>query len=256
MLSVTHEVLLGNERRRLWTLLLKRAPKNFQRPPATSLIEWADKFRFIPAGKSVNSGKWHTNAQPAAFGIMAAVCERDTHTVTGMTATQFVKSETLINILGFYTCCDPSAILVVQPTQDAAHEFSRRFAATVAVTPALRALIEHKRYKSPDNTVSHIVGPNFAIYFAGANSGDLSSRAIRIVLCDEIDKYPLSAGVEGSPLKLAEERPAPTNRLAAPSSFGSALRPLKGSHSLVSSTKPVTSDNAMSPARTVDIGRR
>lgn len=76
----------------------------------------------------------------------------------------------------------------------------------MAVTPALRALIEHKKYKSPDNTISHISVPNGAIYFAGANSGDLSSRAIRIVLCDEIDKYPLSAGVEGSPLKLAEER--------------------------------------------------
>jgi phage terminase large subunit GpA-like protein len=137
---------------------------------------------------------------------MAAVNERDTHTISGMTATQFVKSETLINILGYYTCCDPCAALVVQPTQDSAHEFSRRFAATVAVTPALRALVEHKKYKSPDNTISHITVPNGAIYFAGANSGDLSSRTIRIVLCDEIDKYPLSAGVEGSPLKLAEER--------------------------------------------------
>jgi phage terminase large subunit GpA-like protein len=206
MLSVTREVLLGKERVRLWNFLQKRIKNNFQKPPAVNLIEWADKFRFIPAGKSADPGKWHTRNQPAAFGIMAAVCDRETHTVTGMTATQFVKSETLINVISYFTCCDPCSILVVQPTQDAAHEFSRRFQATVAVTPALRALIEHKKYKNSDNTLNHIAVPNGAIYFVGANTGDLSSRAVRIVLLDELDKYPLSAGVEGSPLKLAEER--------------------------------------------------
>ena len=46
-----------------------------------------------------------------------------------------------------------------------------------------------------------------ALDFVGANSPtDLASRPKRIILCDEIDKYPISGGSEGDPLKLAEER--------------------------------------------------
>src|SRR6202040_1553995 len=80
-----------------------------------------------------------------------------------------------------------------------------RFAETVACTPPLRAIVETK-YKSSDNTISHISYPGGSIDFVGANSGDLSARAIRTVVFDEIDKYPLSAGQEGSPLRLGEER--------------------------------------------------
>lgn len=45
------------------------------------------------------------------------------------------------------------------------------------------------------------------ITMAGANSpASLSSRPIRITLCDEVDRYPASAGTEGDPVKLAEKR--------------------------------------------------
>ncbi len=41
----------------------------------------------------------------------------------------------------------------------------------------------------------------------GANSPtNLSSRPIRILLADEVDRYPASAGKEGDPLSLAEKR--------------------------------------------------
>ena len=42
---------------------------------------------------------------------------------------------------------------------------------------------------------------------AGANSpASLASRPIKIVLMDETDRYPASAGTEGNPIKLAEKR--------------------------------------------------
>ena len=41
----------------------------------------------------------------------------------------------------------------------------------------------------------------------GANSpAGLASRPIRILLCDEVDRYPDSAGTEGDPVQLAEKR--------------------------------------------------
>ena len=52
-----------------------------------------------------------------------------------------------------------------------------------------------------------VIGPDSPV--------DLASRPIRIVLADEVDKYPLSAGREGDPLTLVEERAAAPANLHA-----------------------------------------
>jgi len=139
---------------------------------------------------------------------MDAATSPDTHTVTVMAGTQIVKTEFLINVCGYYIAQDPAPILFVQPTQMKAEEFSKeRFAPTVKVTPVLRDLVEPPKTRDSENTITHKEFPGGVLNFVGANSpSDLSSRPVRIVLCDEIDKYPPSAGTEGDPLKLAEER--------------------------------------------------
>src|SRR5206468_12583720 len=51
--------------------------------------------------------------------------------------------------------------------------------------------------------------PGGHITVAGANSAaSLASRPIRVVLCDEVDRYPASAGAEGAPVSLAYKRTA------------------------------------------------
>lgn len=139
---------------------------------------------------------------------MAAVSDRDTSTVSVMAGTQIIKSEYLLNVAGYYIHQDPAAILFVQPTQGSAGDFSKeRFAPTVEVTPVLRELVATPRSRDSEATITHRAYPGGSLDFVGANSPtDLASRPKRIILCDEIDKYPPSAGSEGDPLKLAEER--------------------------------------------------
>lgn len=139
---------------------------------------------------------------------MKAVTERDTHTISLMAATQVVKSELCLNAAFRYIHIDPSPILFVQPTQGAAEAFSQeRFAPTLAATPVLRELVARARSRDSENKIDHKAYPGGAIDFVGANSPvDLASRPKRIIILDEIDKYPLSAGAEGDPVKLAEER--------------------------------------------------
>jgi phage terminase large subunit GpA-like protein len=48
-------------------------------------------------------------------------------------------------------------------------------------------------------------GGHLTIVGANAPSG-LASRPIRILLCDEVDRYPFSAGAEGDPVNLAKKR--------------------------------------------------
>jgi phage terminase large subunit GpA-like protein len=139
---------------------------------------------------------------------MAAVTDSETHTVTVMAATQVVKTELLINVACFYIHQDPGSILFVQPTQGSAEAFSKeRFQPTLDVSPELGDLIAKTRAKGSENTISHKSYPGGSLDFVGSNApGDLASRPKRIGLFDEIDKYPLSAGDEGDPLKLGEER--------------------------------------------------
>jgi phage terminase large subunit GpA-like protein len=139
---------------------------------------------------------------------MDAVTRADTHTVTIMAGTQVLKTEFLINVCSYYVAQDPAAILFVQPTQGVAEDFSKeRFAPTVEITPQLRAVVDPPRSRQSSNTITHKDFPGGSLDFVGANSPtDLASRPKRVILCDEIDKYPVSAGSEGDPLKLAEER--------------------------------------------------
>lgn len=188
---------------------LRRARFYGLRPkPRITLIEWCDKYRQVPSKVSARPGQWRTSTQPSAFGPMSAVGEPDTSTVTICAGTQILKTEFLLNVCAFYIDQDPSAILFVQPTQGAAESFSKeRFAPMVAATPRLAKLVETPRSRDSENTIAHKNFPGGSLDFVGANSPtDLASRPKRIVLSDEIDKYPLSAGTEGNPLALAEER--------------------------------------------------
>lgn len=175
-------------------------------PPRLNLIEWADRYRFVTLSSS--PGRWKTKTQPVAFGPMSAVTERDTVRISVRAGTQVVKSELLKNVAYYYIHQEPSPILFVQPTQNAAASFSKeRFAPDVRKMPELQAILGASKSRDSENTIIHKEYPGGPLDFVGANSPtDLASRPKRIVLCDEINKYPVSAGPEGPPLNLAEER--------------------------------------------------
>ncbi len=139
---------------------------------------------------------------------MMAVSEPDTHTVTVMAATQVLKTELLLNVVFYFIHQDPMPILFIQPTQDAAAAFAKeRFNPTVDVMPALRALIRAPRAGANENTLTHRDFPAGNIDFVGAHSPlDLASRPRPVIVSDEVNKFPASAGEEGDPLALAEER--------------------------------------------------
>ncbi len=184
---------------------LRSARKTFMPPPRLDLIQWSDTFRHVSAKTSNAPGKWQTRSQPAAFGPFAAVTARDTHTVTVMAATQVLKTELDINVALFFIHQDPSPILFVQPSQGAAQAFSKeRIDPTIKASPEIREALAPYAAKS---TITHKEFKGGSIDFVGSNSPtDLASRPKRIIISDEIDKYPASAGKEGDPLKLAEER--------------------------------------------------
>ena len=128
-----------------------------------------------------------------------------------MAGAQLGKSEAILNILGYHIEHDPCPILVLQPTLEMAQAFSkdRVAAGLIRSTPALRGRVKDPRSRDSGNTTLHKIFPGGALTMVGANSpSGLASRPIRLVLCDEVDRYPLSAGSEGDPIQLARKRSA------------------------------------------------
>jgi len=139
---------------------------------------------------------------------MEAVNDPEVQSVVLQWASQTGKTEILNNIVGFFISEEPSPMLVLQPTLDMAETWSKdRLAPMVRDTTILTDLVADSRARDSGNTVLQKRFNGGHITVAGANSpASLASRPIRVVLCDEVDRYPNSAGAEGDPISLAQKR--------------------------------------------------
>jgi len=127
-----------------------------------------------------------------------------------MSCSQVGKTEILLNAIGYYISYAPSPILMVQPTLEMARAWSQdRLAPMIRDSSILQDRVAEVKSKDSGNTVLHKLFDGGHITACGANSpASLASRPIKIVLCDEIDRYPPTAGTEGNPVMLAKRRSA------------------------------------------------
>ena len=140
--------------------------------------------------------------------MMDAISEPNIETVTLMTAARVGKTEIINNILGRYIDNEPCPILSVNPTVEMAEAWSKKyFAPMIRDTPCLRAKVKEAKTRDANNTILEKSFPGGYIAMAGANSpAGLASRTIMIVVLDEVDRFPPSAGTEGDPVELAKKR--------------------------------------------------
>lgn len=188
--------------------LFRNIAKILSPPPELTVSQWADNYRKLSQEASSEPGQWNTNRAPYQREIMDAVNDAGCEEVIIMSSAQVGKTELLLNVIGYYIDYDPSPILCLQPTLEMAQTFSKdRLAPMLRDTPVLRGKVKDARARDSGNTILHKTFPGGHITMAGANSAaGLASRPIKIVLMDEIDRYPASAGTEGNPIKLAEKR--------------------------------------------------
>ena len=177
-------------------------------PPDLTLSEWADKFRRLSAGSSAEPGRWRTSKAPYQKEIMDAITDIAIRKVVIMSAAQVGKTDAMVlNPIGYYVHYDPSPIMVIQPTIDMAEKFSKeKLSPMIRDTPVIAERINEKS-RNRGNTIMQKIFPGGFVTIAGANSPTgLRSHTVRILLADEIDGYPASAGSEGDPLMLATKR--------------------------------------------------
>ena len=178
-------------------------------PPKLDVAQWADAERMLTVSSSPFPGRWKTERAEYQRGIMKAFSDAKTEKIVCMTSAQVGKTEIMNNICGFFLVHDPCPLLILLPTLELARAWSvDRLAPMINSTPAIRDQIGDPRMKDGDNTILQKQFRNGSrLSIAGSNSpASLSSRPIRIVLMDEVDRMALSSGSEGDPIMLASRR--------------------------------------------------
>lgn len=173
-----------------------------------TLSEWADANRVLSAESSAEQGRWRTSRAEYQRGIMDAITDPAVRMVVVRKPSQVGWTELINNVVGYFIDRDPASMLIMQPTVKMAETWSKkRLTPMLRDTPCLRGKIKDAKSRDSDNTILEKGFPGGYMAIVGANTpSDLASRPIRVVLADEVDKYPASAGDAGDPLALASSR--------------------------------------------------
>lgn len=188
-------VKLLTETNRVWTP-----------PPKLSLSDWSDRFATLSAESSAQPGRWTTI--PYQKGIMDALTDPRIEKVTVMKSARVGYTKIFNNLIGYHIHGDPCNILVVQPTIEDAQGYSKdEIAPMLRDTPVLAELAPPDKAKDSRNTILKKNFPGMSLMITGANSARGFRRiSARVVVFDEVDGYPPTAGNEGDQIALGSRR--------------------------------------------------
>lgn len=188
--------------------MIGRVMELFAPPPDLSVSQWADEYRRLSPESSASPGRWYTSKVPYLKEPMDMVGRPGVRRISMMTSAQVGKSSFVENVIGYLMDYDPCPILIVQPTIESVKMFSKeRLAPMIRDCPSLRGKVKDPRSRDANNTLMSKQFPGGTLAMVGSNApAGLASRPIRAVMCDEVDRFELSAGTEGDPINLAVKR--------------------------------------------------
>ena len=187
----------------VWTKAEQRA---WQLPERLTPSEWVAKYRHLSERESpAEPGQWNRDRVPYLNDVMDICAEPDVEQVTVIKTPQTGFSECFRCYLAWLIDEDPSPVLIVFPDEDSMKE---------AITDRIQVMINHNdrlsRHRTGrprDEKTAVIKLQTMTIYTGSANSAQsLASRPVRVVILDEVGKYPSFTGKEASPIKLAYHR--------------------------------------------------
>ncbi|MGG1618221.1 phage terminase large subunit family protein [Paenibacillus sp. NRS-1781] len=186
--------------------LFSRANKQWEPKPQLSVSEWADQNRMLTTESSAEPGPWRTDRAEYQREIMDSI--KTWEEVAIMASAQVGKTEFLLNVTGSYIDQEPCPIMHVLPKDDLVQAYSKkRLTPMINSCDALKTKIGPAKSRDSSNTIEEKSFPGGYVTIVGANAPDsLSSRPIQVVLCDEVDRFPVSSGKEGDPIALATAR--------------------------------------------------
>jgi len=184
---------------RIWAI---KAP-----PPDLTISQWSDENRILSFDNNSEGGAWRTSRNPLLREIMDCISDPFVQETSFMKPAQIGGTESLVNNpVGYFIDQDPSAMLVIFENEAKEQAWStERLMSMVMATPCLRAKIDVDHGNSTNNKLDYKKFAGGALNTGNSGShGDLSSRPVRIVFKDELDKWKTLKA--GDPDSLADKR--------------------------------------------------
>lgn len=183
------------------------APRDHLLPrPKGTVPEWAEAERqFGDRTESPIKGPWRNDLAPYIVEPHLTFTARGVNEVVIKASAQSLKTQVLLNILGFMIRRAPDSARVVVPRDtDVAPWGQKKLNAMILDSPFLK---EETTGLEDDLAGKIFQLKRMWIRLAGANSpADLAGDSSPVILLDEINKYPRFSGREANPIKLATDR--------------------------------------------------
>lgn len=179
-----------------------------QPKPKLTGSEWANKFYYLSEENSAEPGKYRWERMPWQKEMLDVACGEDYKDIVFMTSARVGKTVTMMITTSYYMHQSPSPILWLLPTETIAKQFSTNDVdPMVRDVPVLRELVNEKYTRDGGNNLlsKRYTGGTLTMV-GGQNASGLHGKTIRILLADEIDRYPESAGKDGDVIDLAAVR--------------------------------------------------
>lgn len=190
---------------------LRGACRKWAPPPRMSIIEWAEKYRWLAPEESARPGKYRFNVTPHLTwpgGPLEALDDPAVTEIVGRKSAQVAwTSGVLGNALGKWIDIDPSPILVLFPKAEAAKQYvGEKLEPMIEATPRLRKKVDLRSRKLQQRQDFKRFPGGF-LKMVGSNSpASVKSTPVPRVAIEEPDDCNLNLRGQGDSIKLAKER--------------------------------------------------
>lgn len=186
------------------TITRRNALRALTPPPRLSLSEWIETHMRLPEGVSALPGR--VSLWPYQREIADAISDPTLERVTLVKPVRVGFTTLLTGALASYVANEPAPILALLPTEADCRDYTVSDLEPIFdATHALRGLISADADGTGRSTLLSRRFPGGSLKIIAAKSPrNLRRHNVRVLLIDEADA--MEAGVEGSPITLAERR--------------------------------------------------
>lgn len=178
-----------------------RAIQVLRPPERLTVSQWAEKKRTLTGGAM--PGPWRNGVTPYLVEIMDAFSDDVIEEIIFVKPTQVGGTTAMENMIGAMVDQEPAPTMVVYPSDDLAET-----TAETRLVPMFKACQDiAEKFRETESKKLQLKFRDMFLYLTGANSpADLSSKPIRNLFLDEVDKFPGASKREADPVSLARER--------------------------------------------------
>jgi phage terminase large subunit GpA-like protein len=176
---------------------------------ALSVSQWADDHRILTSKQASEQGRYRTSRTPFWREPMDCLSlgsrVRD---IVVMCSNQIGKTEFTVNAIGYTMEHAPGPMMVMMPSLEARDSWKvQKLNPLLQDTPVIRDLLGGMRSRDAANRQDLIDFPGGVLFLAGGNSpNSYAQKSVRIIILDDLDRFPEELPGEGDVIKLAQAR--------------------------------------------------